>query len=175
MSISARIERVRAEDLLEEPVPTERTPGPGISRRRQLAGVALTATVLPLLTLLLTHIRDTLSLEGQVLLYLLAVVVVALVGGLVVALVAAVAAALLINYFFVVPLHTFTIAHADQAVALVVFVAVAAIVSGTVEVAALTPSVSACWLRAPSAPQAGARARRRGRRPSAGGCARARR
>jgi len=136
MSISARIEHVRAEDLLEEPVPTERTPGPGISRRRQLAGLALAATVLPLLTLLLTATRDTLSLEGQVLLYLLAVVIVALVGGLVVALVAAVAAALLINYFFVTPLHTFTIAHADQAVALGVFVAVAAIVSGTVELAA---------------------------------------
>jgi K+-sensing histidine kinase KdpD len=136
MSISARIEYVRAEDLLDEPVPSERAPGPGISRRRQLGGVVLAATALPLLTLLLTDIRGALSLEGQVLLYLLVVVLVSLVGGLVVALLAAVAGALLINYYFVVPRHTLTIAHTDQAVALVVFVAVAVIVSLTVELAA---------------------------------------
>ncbi len=49
--------------------------------------------------------------------------------------ISAVAAALLINYFFVDPLHTLTIADPDQAVALVVFVAVAALVSGAVEIA----------------------------------------
>jgi K+-sensing histidine kinase KdpD len=136
MSISARIEHVRADDLLDEPVPSERAPGPGISRRRQLGGVVLAATALPLLTLLLTDIRDALSLEGQVLLYLLVAVLVALVGGLVVALLTAVAGALLINYYFVEPRHTLTIAHTDQAVALVVFVAVAVIVSLTVELAA---------------------------------------
>ena len=48
----------------------------------------------------------------------------------------AVVAALLINYYFVAPRHTLDVAHADQVVALVVFVAVAAIVSGAVEVAA---------------------------------------
>ena len=135
MSISARIEHVRSEDLLDDAVPTERAPATGISRRRQLAGVALASVGLPLLTLLLKQATDTLSLEGEVLLYLLAVVAIALVGGLVVALVSAVVAAGLINYYFVEPYHTLTVAHADQAVALVVFVAVAAVVSGTVEMA----------------------------------------
>lgn len=69
------------------------------------------------------------------LLYLLAVVLIALVGGVLVALLSAVAAALLINYYFVAPLHTLDIARGDQAVALGVFVIVAAIVSGAVELA----------------------------------------
>lgn len=136
MSISARIERVRADDLLDEPVPTRRAPPPSLSRRRLVSGAGLAALGLPLLTLLLTQTASSLSLEGQVLLYLLAVVVIALVGGIIVALISAVAAALLINYYFVEPLHTLSVAHADQAVALVVFVLVAAIVSGAVEIAA---------------------------------------
>lgn len=136
MSISARVVRVRAEDLLDEPVPTTRAPGPGFSRRRQLTALAVAIGGLPLLTLLLVGTQQTLSLEGQVLLYLLAVVIVALVGGIAVALPSAVVAALLINYYFVAPRHTLSVAHADQLVALVVFVAVAAVVSGAVELAA---------------------------------------
>lgn len=134
MSISARIERVRDEDLLDEQVPTRRA-ARGVGRRRQLAGLLLALVALPLLTLALNGIGDELSLEGQVLLYLLVVVVVALVGGIAVALLGAVAAALLINWWFVDPRHTLDVAHADQLVALVVFVAVAAIVSGAVELA----------------------------------------
>jgi two-component system sensor histidine kinase KdpD len=41
-----------------------------------------------------------------------------------------------INYYFVEPRHTLDVAHADQAVALVVFLAVAVVVSGAVELAA---------------------------------------
>jgi two-component system sensor histidine kinase KdpD len=132
----ARIERMRDEDLLDGPVPTASAPSPGISGRRRLLALALAATGLPLLTLVLDGTTSTLSLEGEVLLYLLAVVLLSLMGGMVVALVSAVAAALLINFFFVAPRHTLEVAQADQAVALVVFVAVAAIVSAVVEVAA---------------------------------------
>lgn len=81
MSISSRITYVPAHDLLEEEVPTEHAARAGVGRRRQLAGLALAALGMPLLTLLLSGTRDTLSLEGQVLIYLLAVVIVALVGG----------------------------------------------------------------------------------------------
>ena len=49
----------------------------GLSRRRQLAGLGLALVALPLLTLLLDALEDQLALDGQVLLYLLAVVVVA--------------------------------------------------------------------------------------------------
>jgi two-component system sensor histidine kinase KdpD len=64
------------------------------------------------------------------------VVVVALIGGLFPALFAAVAASLLINYFLVPPLHTFTIAETNNALALGVFVVVAAAVSSVVDLAA---------------------------------------
>lgn len=136
MSISSRITYVPANDLIEDEVPQARTPAAALSPRRRLAGLALTLAGMPLLTLLLDHTRGSLSLEGQVMLYLLAVVIVALVGGIAVALLAAVAAALLINYEFVEPLHTLDIRQADQALALVVFVLVAAVVSGAVEFAA---------------------------------------
>jgi two-component system sensor histidine kinase KdpD len=135
VSTSSHITHVSAGDLLEDPVAPQRARVGGVGRRRQLTGLALALAGLPLLTLLLDGLRDTLSLEGQVLLYLLAVVVVALVGGVVVALLSAVAAALLINYYFVTPLHTLDIAHGDQAVSLGVFVLVAGVVSGAVELA----------------------------------------
>src|SRR4051812_7221432 len=135
MSISARLEYVRDEDLLDDTEPRGRREAAGVGRRRQVTGGALAVIGLPLLTLLLKQLTGTLSLEGQILLYLLAVVVIALVGGLAVALASAVAAALLINYYFVEPEHTLTVAKPDQAVALAVFVAVAAVVSGAVEVA----------------------------------------
>jgi two-component system sensor histidine kinase KdpD len=136
MSISARLEYVRDEDLLDDSDPRERPMSTGVSRRRQIAGAALGVIGLPLLTLLLKQVTGTLSLEGQVLLYMLVVVAIALVGGIAVALVSALSAAVLINYYFVEPKHALTIAHPDQAVALAVFVAVAAIVSGAVEIAA---------------------------------------
>jgi K+-sensing histidine kinase KdpD len=136
MSISSRLVYVKSEDLLDEDAPLEQPPRLSLSRRRQVAGLALAAAGLPLLTLLLDGTTSSLSLEGEVLLYLLAVVIVALVGGIVVAVAAAIAAALLINYYFVEPLHTLDVAHADQSVALIVFVVVAVVVSGTVEIAA---------------------------------------
>jgi two-component system, OmpR family, sensor histidine kinase KdpD len=126
---------VRADDLLEEPVPTGHAPRTGLGWRRQLGGLGLAIVGLPLLTLLLRHTRDSLALDGQVLLYLLAVVIVALVGGAAPAVVAAIASVMAINYYFVEPLHTLEVAHADQAVALVVFLFVALVVSGAVEVA----------------------------------------
>jgi K+-sensing histidine kinase KdpD len=136
MSISSRLVYVKSEDLLDDDAPLQQAPRLSLSARRQLAGLALAAAGLPLLTLLLNGTTSSLSLEGEVLLYLLAVVIIAIVGGIVVAVAAAIVGALLINYYFVEPLHTLDVAHADQAVALVVFVVVAAVVSGTVEIAA---------------------------------------
>lgn len=97
--------------------------------------MALTLVALPLLTLLMDGTSGTLSLEGQVLLYLLTVVLIALVGGIAVALLSAVCATQLINYFFVEPLRTLDIAQGDQAVSLAVFVVVAGLVSGSAELA----------------------------------------
>jgi two-component system sensor histidine kinase KdpD len=132
---ATRVSHIRAEDLLDEDVPTGRAPRPRVGRRRQAAGFALGLIVLPLLTLLLTEMGDALSLEGEVLLYLAAVVLVSVVGGIPVALLAAVSAALLINYYLVPPLHTLNVAEGEQALSLGVFVVVAVVVSGAVELA----------------------------------------
>ena len=115
--------------------PSRRLPLAGLGRRRLLAGFGFALIALPVLTVVLVDARESLSLEGQVLLYLLTVVLVALVGGMVPAVLAAVSAALLINYHFVEPLHTLDVGRGDQGVALAVFVAVAALVSGAVELA----------------------------------------
>ena len=131
-----RVSYVRADDLLADPVPPPRAPVGGLGRRRHVTGALVALLGLPLLTLLLAHARDALSLESQVLLYLLAVVIIAVIGGLAVALASAVAAAFLINYFFVKPEHTLEVAQGEQALALAVFLIVAAVVSWAVEAAA---------------------------------------
>ena len=107
-----------------------------LSVRRKIYGFAIAAVALPLLTLLLTSVRGSLNLLSDALCFLVAVVVVALTGGLFPALFAAIAASLLINYFFVPPLHTFTIDNPNNALALGVFIVVGAAVSSVVDLAA---------------------------------------
>jgi two-component system, OmpR family, sensor histidine kinase KdpD len=109
---------------------------PALSWRRRGTGFALTAFGLPLLTILLTHLRRELTLPSDILLYLGMVVAVALVGGLYPALAAATTAFLLINWYFVPPIHQWTIAERENVLALLVFLAVAVAVSVTVDRAA---------------------------------------
>jgi two-component system sensor histidine kinase KdpD len=104
-----------------------------LSPRRRWQGLVLAAVVLPALTLALSGVRSDLNLPSDILLYLVAVIAVALTGGLWPALGAAVVASLLLNYYFTPPLYTFTIADKNNALALLVFVAVAALVSALVE------------------------------------------
>lgn len=89
-----------------------------------------------LLTACLVPLRDRLTLVSDILLFLLTAVVAALVGGPVPALLAAVLASVLLNYFFTPPLHTLAIDQPGNSVALVVFVLVALLVSGAVDLAA---------------------------------------
>jgi len=64
------------------------------------------------------------------------VVIVSLIGGFYPAFAAAIAGSLLLNYYFVPPIHTFTIASGDNLLALFVFVVIAILVSRVVDVAA---------------------------------------
>lgn len=130
-----KVTRIRAEDLLDETPPQRLAQTFGLSRRRQIVGLVLAVLLLPLLTLLLHALKGELDLDAQVLIYLLATVMLAVVGGVLVGIGTAIASALLINYFFVAPVHTLTIGDPDQVVTLVVFVAVAVLVSGAVEIA----------------------------------------
>jgi two-component system, OmpR family, sensor histidine kinase KdpD len=115
----------------------------GLTRQRRLAGAALGAVLLPLLTLVLANTRSSFNLSSDLLAYLVAVVAVALVGGLYSALATAVVASLLLNYYFTPPLYKWTIAEHNNVVAIAAFVIVAATVSLVVEMAARRTSQAA--------------------------------
>ncbi len=68
--------------------------------------------------------------------FFVAVIVVALTGGFVPAVLEAIAGSLLLNYYFTPPIHQFTIAEANNVVALVGFIIVALLVSSVVDTAA---------------------------------------
>ena len=108
----------------------------GITRQRQIAGFVLAVAFAPLLTLALSIDRSGINLTSDVLMFLVAVIVVALVGGFLPAVIAAVAGSLLLNYYFVMPIHQFTIAEANNWLTLGVFVAVGLAVSWVVDTTA---------------------------------------
>ncbi|RUR03313.1 sensor histidine kinase [Labedella endophytica] len=110
--------------------------GGGLSARRRRAGFALAAIAGPLVTALLVSVRSEESMTSDVLSLQLLVVVVALVGGLWPALVAAVFSGIALDFFFVDPLHTVTIAEPLHALALALFVVNALLVSYVVDQAA---------------------------------------
>jgi two-component system sensor histidine kinase KdpD len=89
--------------------------------------------VLPLLTVVLHWMDSELNLPSDILLYLAVVIVVALIGGLWPALATAVAASLLLNYYFTPPRYAFTISDRNNALALLFFIGVGALVSVLVE------------------------------------------
>jgi two-component system sensor histidine kinase KdpD len=107
-----------------------------LTLRRRLQGLLLAVVLVPLLTLALVSAQGHLNLVSDVLLFLLLVVAVSLVGGVLPAMLTAVAGSVLLNYYLLPPLHTFAIRETNDALALVVFILVAAMVSAVVDVAA---------------------------------------
>ncbi|HUA30996.1 MAG TPA: DUF4118 domain-containing protein [Streptosporangiaceae bacterium] len=105
----------------------------GLPLRRKLAGYALAVLLAPLLTLFLVSLRNGLNLTSDVLFFLVAVIAVAVVGGFVPAVLEAIAGSLLLNYYFTPPVHKFTIAEANNALALGIFVVVGLVVSSVVD------------------------------------------
>jgi two-component system, OmpR family, sensor histidine kinase KdpD len=108
----------------------------GLPLRRVLAGYALAAVLAPLLTLFLVSFRSSINLTSDMLFFLVAVIAVALVGGFVPAVLEAIAGSLLLNYYFTPPIHQWTIAEANNALALAIFVAVGLVTSSVVDDAA---------------------------------------
>ncbi|HQR25404.1 MAG TPA: DUF4118 domain-containing protein [Nocardioides sp.] len=102
---------------------------------RLLLGLALTAVLMPLLTVALTGSRTDLSLSSLILIFLVAVVAVSLVGRLWAAFAAAVVSSLLLNFYFTPPYNTWTIAESENVLALAVFLLVALTVATTVNLA----------------------------------------
>ena len=112
-----------------------RRPG-GLPRRRVAAGFLLAAAGLPLLTWLLSHLREHVGLPSVLLLFLLLVTCISAIGGIWPALAAAVAGFLVVNWYFTPPLYTLTINEGENILALAVFVTVAGLVSAFVALAA---------------------------------------
>ncbi|MEU6970961.1 ATP-binding protein [Kitasatospora aureofaciens] len=106
------------------------------SRRRTIAGYAAGLVVPTLLTAVLSQFHHSVNLTTDALIFQLGVVAVALLGGAMSALLASLVASLLLNYFFIPPVHTFTIDETNNFIALVVFAVVALTVSTVVDHAA---------------------------------------
>ena len=115
----------------------------GLTVRRRLLGLLVAAVSLAALVPICASSRGELSLASDMLLFLLAVVVVSLVGGFYPALIAALVASLLLNYYFVPPIHKFTISAPENVLALVVFLVIASMVSRVVDLAARRTSEAA--------------------------------
>ncbi len=141
--VSRRLSRL--DTTLDVHVVTDKTPArfatrlpqlSGVSPRRRLRALALMAVLLPAVTILLGLVRSRLSLPSDLLVYLLVIVLIAMAGGWYPGLVAAVVSAAAADFFLTRPLYTLRVALFNDAVALVVYVAVAVLVSWTVEVSA---------------------------------------
>ncbi|RKN72791.1 sensor histidine kinase KdpD [Streptomyces klenkii] len=110
--------------------------GARLGRGRIVAGWLVGLGGPALLSLLLTHIDPDLGLANDMLLFLCMTVAAALLGGLLPSLASAAFGSLLLNYFFVEPLHRWTITDPKNIVAITIFVFVAVSVASVVDVAA---------------------------------------
>ena len=121
-----------------EPRPASMLPFPRlrlatVSPRRRAVGFALALIGLPVLTIMLTQVRDRVGLQNALLCYLLVVVAIATTGGAVPAAVASLLGFALLNWFFTPPVHTWTIANGRDLLALVAFLIVAGVISVLVD------------------------------------------
>jgi two-component system sensor histidine kinase KdpD len=104
--------------------------------RRRTLGWLLAAAGVPLLTLVLANLRATVALPTVLVLFMALVVTTAAVGGSRPAFLAAAGGFLASNWYFTPPYYRWTVAEAEHALALAVFLGVAALVSHFVDAAA---------------------------------------
>ena len=110
--------------------------GGALTLRRRILGMLVALVGGPLLTLLLESFRSDESIASDVLGFQLLVVVVALVGGIWPALFAAVLSGLTLDFFFIEPVYSVTIASPPHALALALYIVNAVLVSYVVDQAA---------------------------------------
>ncbi|MFP7832506.1 ATP-binding protein [Marisediminicola sp. LYQ134] len=110
--------------------------GGALTMKRRIAGFVLALVGGPLVTLALTALRSEETITSDVLSYQLLVIIVALVGGIWPALFAALLSGLTLDFFFVAPLHTVTIADPLHLFALGLYLVNAVLVSYVVDQAA---------------------------------------
>ncbi|MBP3043079.1 DUF4118 domain-containing protein [Arthrobacter jiangjiafuii] len=110
--------------------------GGALTMRRRLWGMALALAGGPLLTWFLVAMSTPSSITGDVLSYQLLVILVALAGGIWPALFAALLSGITLDYFFIQPLYTVTVATPEHALALILYIVNAVLVSFVVDRAA---------------------------------------
>ena len=108
----------------------------GLSRKRRIQATFLLAALLPLLTFVLSLLRNSLNPFSDGLIFLIANTFVAILGGFVPSVISALVSTALLNFYFIPPIHTFTIAEKNNFIALLVFLFDALIISTLVEQAA---------------------------------------
>ncbi len=113
-----------------------RLTGPALSVKRRVLGFVTALLGGPIISLLLLATGSDDSITTDVLSYQLLVVVVALIGGIWPAVFAAVLSGLTLDFLFIAPLHTVTISDPVHAIALVLYVVIAMLVSVVVDQAA---------------------------------------
>ncbi|WP_374461098.1 ATP-binding protein [Microbacterium sp.] len=113
-----------------------RITGGALGWRRQALGFGVALVFGPLLSWLMFTFRSPESITAEVLAYQLLVVVVALIGGIRPAVFAAVLSGITLDFLFVAPLFTITIAHPLHVLALTLYVIIAILVSLIVDQAA---------------------------------------
>ncbi|WP_435748899.1 ATP-binding protein [Microbacterium sp. PMB16] len=113
-----------------------RMTGGALGWRRQVLGFVVALAFGPLLSWVMFTFRSPESITAEVLAYQLLVVVVALVGGIRPAVFAAVLSGITLDFLFVAPLFTITVAHPLHVLALGLYVVIAILVSLIVDQAA---------------------------------------
>ncbi|MFS0853196.1 ATP-binding protein [Microbacterium sp. 179-I 3D4 NHS] len=113
-----------------------RITGGALGWRRQVLGFAVALVFGPLLSWIMFTFRSPESITSEVLAYQLLVVVVALIGGIRPAVFAAVLSGVTLDFLFVAPLFTITVAHPLHVLALALYVVIAILVSIIVDQAA---------------------------------------
>ncbi len=123
----------QADDEPQRLLPSIRRVVTPLSPRRQFWGWLLVIVGLPLITLVLANLRDTVSLASVLLLYLALAIAAAFVGGILPASVAVIGGFLLANWYFTPPYYVFTITEGENVLALIVYVAAAGSVAMVVD------------------------------------------
>ena len=92
-----------------------------VTATRQVVAATITLLTLPLITLVMTQVRSSVSLSTVFLVYLVEILAVTAWAGALVGVFGAVIASMLENYYFVKPFHTLVVARPDDVVSLVAF------------------------------------------------------
>ena len=104
-----------------------RWPTPPALLLRQTSGLALVAATFAVLTTVLAPFENSQRLLAIALAYLLVTLIASALWGYLVGVVSAVVADLIVNFFFVPPIHTFTVQEPENVAALLVFLSVAVV------------------------------------------------